>query len=148
MRFIKEVRHIISSTKPNVIIKLNNGVIFYKEYDVIGFDNDVYTDYSFVIDQPQKLDTEYFYLDFTGDTSNRHVSISDYPLTIRNIQKSDFYLINGYKVKASRLLIDWKMPQRLRYRWPVIVSNSGNVIYIPRYNANFHPSPKDNFWVK
>ena len=56
--------------------------------------------------------------------------------------------INGYKVSARRLMIDWKVPMRVRKIWPVIVNKNGVPIYIPRYQKNFVPNDKTNFFVK
>ena len=61
---------------------------------------------------------------------------------------NDEYLINGYKVKANRLFIDWKMPLSLRKRWPVIKDKNGNIIYIPRYQKDFKKNESLNFYVK
>ena len=82
------------------------------------------------------------------DTSDRNIDFDDYPLTIRNIKKSDFVIINGYKAKAQRLLIDWKVPFRKRMVWPVILNKNGEVIYIPRYRKDFKMSDELSFYVK
>ena len=88
------------------------------------------------------------YLNFKQDTSDRNVSFDDYPLTIRNIKKNDCLIINGYKAKAQRLLIDWKIPFRKRFIWPVILNKNGDVIYIPRYRKDFKMSDSLAFYVK
>ena len=90
----------------------------------------------------------YFNLDFNKDTSNRNVSVSDYPLTIRTVKPTDSISINGYYVTANRLMIDWKMPYRVRQYWPVIVNKDNKVIYIPRYRKDFFPNDNLNFFVK
>ena len=82
------------------------------------------------------------------DTSDRNVDFDDYPLTIRNIKKNDFIHVNGYKSKAQRLLIDWKVPFRKRMIWPVILNKNNQVIYIPRYRKDFKKTDKLSFYVK
>ena len=104
--------------------------------------------YSFKLENPGTLDNEIVYLDFRGDTSNRNVYLSDYPLTIRPVKKNDKFVINNYEVEANRLMIDWKMPYRLRQSWPVIVNKDGKTIYIPRYQEEFVPDKDCNFFVK
>ena len=106
------------------------------------------TDFSFKIDGPSTLDTEYFYLDFTGDTSNRNVSKDDYPITVRNAKPNDVYIIKGYEKQLRRLFIDWKVPVPLRKRWPIIINKNGTIIYVPRYQKDFKKEDNCNFYVK
>ena len=98
--------------------------------------------------EPGVLDTMFFYADFTVSGADRNVTVNDYPLTIRRVNPSDKYKIKDYTVQARRLFIDWKMPLDLRDRWPCIVNCRGEIIYIPRYRANFEKDAKTNFYVK
>ena len=143
-----ELRKIFLSDKANVSVEVS-GLMLVKSYDSFSLeDQNVEVNYEFKIDEPQELDTEYFYLDFRGDTSNRNVTLDDYPLTIRNAHADDTYLIKGYKKQIRRLYIDWKMPILLRKRWPVIVNKNNEIIYIPRYQKDFVREEKCNFYVK
>ena len=101
-----------------------------------------------LLDKPCELDTPYFYLNFLKDSSNRNVKNSDYPITIRNARSGDLYLIKGYKKQVRRLFIDWKLPITKRATWPVIVSSTGEIIYIPRYQKDFIPTKDCNLIVK
>ena len=47
-----------------------------------------------------------------------------------------------------REFINWKMPNELRAKWPVIVNKDGEIVYVPRYNVNFKPDLNTNFYVK
>lgn len=145
---VVEIKKIINSSKPNVTLCYRDYYL-KKEYDKIYFSkDDEVVSYSYVIDCPKIIDTPYFYLDFTGDTSSRNVKNDDYPLTIRNALKKDQIMINDYKVEVRRLFIDWKMPLSIRKRWPVIVNKNNEVIYIPRYQKDFVVTPTTNFYVK
>lgn len=144
----EELRKAMLSDKPNILIVVN-GLCFYKEYDQFGFKEfSNVDDFNYVLEGPQILDTEYFYLDFTNDATNRNVHIDDYPITIRNATANDSYLIKDYYKSLRRLFIDWKMPFSLRSRWPVIVNKDGLIIYVPRYQKNFVPDKNCNFYVK
>ena len=147
---VGEILKVLNSKNPNVSSKLKKGLYFKKEYDNFVFSNSLGTqsNYSYLIKEPCVLDTPYFYLDFTGDTSNRNVKLSDYPLTIRTAKKEDHVLINGYEVSVRRLFIDWKVPNSLRNRWPLIVNKDNKVIYIPRYQSSFKRVDNINFYVK
>ena len=143
-----ELRKIFQSDKANVSVQVSN-LLLIKSYDSFYLeDQTIDVNYEFKIDSPQELDTEYFYLDFRGDTTNRNVTLDDYPLTIRNASKNDTYFIKGYEKQIRRLFIDWKMPLLLRKRWPVIVNKNNEIIYIPRYQKDFVKEEKCNFYVK
>ena len=143
-----EVRKIFKSDKANVSLEVA-GLTLVKSYDSFELiPNQEETDYSFALEQPGKLDTKYFFLDFSGDTSNRHISEDDYPLTIRNAKPEDVYLISDYEKQLRRLFIDWKMPLLLRKRWPVILNKDNKIVYVPRYQKDFVVDENCNFYVK
>ena len=143
-----EIRKIFQSDKANVSVNVSD-LTLVKSYDSFQFvDQNKEVNFSYQIEEPCVFDTEYFYLDFTGDASNRNVSKEDYPLTIRNAQPNDVYLIKGYEKQLRRLFIDWKVPVPLRKRWPVIIDKKGTVIYVPRYQKDFKKENNCNFYVK
>ena len=148
-RLAYEIRKILSSPKPNVSFKIHNGLIFNKEYNWCGFveENKDFL-YSYVIEEPRKFETEYFFLDFSSGGESRNVHLDDYPITIRCPKEDDSVVINGYKVEVRRLFIDWKMPSSLRKRWPLIVNRHNEIIYVPRYRKEFLVQPDSNFFVK
>lgn len=147
---VGQVISVLKSSKPNGQFPIKTGIYLIKEYETFTFSKAKLLDveYEFNIDKPTRLESPYFYLDFTGDTSNRNVSLDDYPLIIRHVHKDDVIQVNGYKVQARRLLIDWKVPFRKRLIWPVIVNKNGKCIYIPRYQKDFKPNKETNFYVK
>ena len=144
-----QIKNILLASKPNIISPVSSSMVFVKEYEYCCFDlNEDSIEYVYSLEEPGILDTEYFYLNFTGDTSNRHVTLDDYPLTIRNANQDDVHTILNYPVKVRRLFIDWKVPISLRKRWPIILNKDNKVIYIPRYQKDFIPDEKCNFYVK
>ena len=144
-----ELLNVINSNHPNVRLKIPHNLYFVKEYDRVYFEGELKDiSYRYVLEKPQTLDTIYFYLDFRDDTKNRNVSLSDYPLTIRNAQNGDKTIIKNYEVEIRRLFIDWKMPMSLRKMWPVIINKDGKIIYVPRYKRDFKPEANSNFFVK
>ena len=144
----EELRKVLLCDKPNVSLTVDE-LVFVKEYDSFSIKEDSETcDFEYVLNEPGKLDTPYFSLDFSRDPSRRNVSPDDYPLTIRNARAGDAYRILDYEKELRRLFIDWKMPVSLRNRWPIIVNKDGVIIYVPRYQKDFLPSKDDNFSVK
>lgn len=147
-RNISEIIKIIYSNKPNVVLRYKS-YAFVKEYDRLYFSTKLDSEgYSYTINEPQELDTPYFYLNFLDGASDRNISDNDYPLIIRNAHRKDLLRIKDYYKEARRLFIDWKMPLSLRKRWPVILNNKGEVIYIPRYKKGFKVGKNLNFYVK
>lgn len=144
----RELSNVIFNEKGNVDVPIKDGVVLRKSYSVISFLKPKKIKYSYILNGPDILDNEYFYLDFTKSGENRHVTIEDYPLTIRPMKGGDTYRVKTYGVKVRRLFIDWKMPTDLRERWPLIVNKYGIVIYVPRYRKDFVPDKDTNFYVK
>lgn len=144
----QEIRRVLESDKPNISIFLKRNIYFEKSYERCYFCRKEEVTYSFVLETPGRIDNEYFYLDFTIDSSNRNVHPDDYPLMIRSANKNDVIKVKDYHVKVNRLFIDWKMPLQLRNRWPIIVNKNGENIYIPRYQKDFIPDKDSNFYVK
>ena len=143
-----EIRKIFQSDKANISVNVDD-LTLVKSYDSFLFvKQNEEVDFSYEINEPTVLDTPYFYLDFTGDTSNRNVSKEDYTLVVRNAKPNDVYLIKGYEKQLRRLFIDWKVPVTLRKRWPVIVNKDGTIIYVPRYQKDFKKEDNCNFYVK
>ena len=143
-----ELRKVLLSDKPNVSL-IVDGLRFLKEYDTLSIQEDVeQADYEFALNEPGVLDTEYFFLDFTKDSSNRNVSLPDYPITIRNAKNDDLIEIQDFSKELRRMFIDWKMPVSLRNRWPVILNKDGKIIYVPRYLKDFVITPDCNFYIK
>ena len=146
--FVKEIRRMMLSKKSCVEIKLKQPFYLCKEYNSLAFRDLSEINYSYVLKNPDKLDTPYFFLDFTMSSDNRNVFDNDYPITITRASKNDKYVINGYSCTVRRLFIDWKMPKYLRLKWPVIKDRNGAVIYIPRYQSCFEKNDSLNFYVK
>ena len=146
----KEIRKVLESKTTNIVVPIHyNKYAFEKSYGKLIFRENVPSQgYEYVMNKPLLIDNDFFFADFTGDTSNRNVSIDDYPLTIRTFKKGDTYIIKDYQVQVRRLFIDWKMPLSIRQRWPVIVNKEGRIIYIPRYRSNFKVEKESNLYVK
>ena len=145
---LTEIMKIISSKKPNVILRYKD-YMFLKEYDHVCFSKyQKECCYLYKLEKPGKLDTPYFFLDFSNGASDRNVKEDDYPLVIRTATKKDIIKIKDYYKEVRRLFIDWKMPITLRDKWPVILNKNDEIIYIPRYKSNFEVGKNLNFYVK
>ncbi|MCD8195146.1 MAG: tRNA lysidine(34) synthetase TilS [Coprobacillus sp.] len=149
-KLCQNIKNALLSTKPNIQMSIGDDIVFEKSYGKVRFfrkksEDDVH--YIYVVDSPKTLDTPYFYLDLLKFT-NVLIHPSDYPLTIRNALKDDEVEINGYKKKVSRLFIDYKMPLSIREYWPIFISSTRGIIYLPRYREGFNKEDSPYFYVK
>lgn len=137
------------SKKPNWKMLLTPPYQIIKAYNTlyVGYVNGV-KPYEYILEKPGVLDTPYFYLDFTSGAENRNVFDYDYPLTIRNARNGDTLSVEGGRKTIQRMFLDWKMPTELRHKWPLIVNNKGQIIYVPRYKENFVDDGTYNLVVK
>ena len=137
------------SRKPNWKMILVSPYQIVKAYDYLYICRaNEKVSYEYILEEKGMLDTPYFRLDFRFESENRNVFDYDYPLTIRNYQLGDTFEVGGANKSVRRLFLDWKMPQELRNKWPVIVNKKGKIIYIPRYQENFIDDGNNNFVVK
>lgn len=143
-----EIRKACQSKTPNIKIELNAQTAIAKEYDVLALSRNKNFAYSFVLEKPGKLDSEFFSLDFSHGASDRNIHPEDYPLTIRTAKAGDRYEVGGHLCEVRRLFIDWKMPTRLRAVWPLVINKSGTIIYVPRYRKDFVGDKKTKFEIK
>lgn len=143
-----EIRKACQSKTPNIKIELNAQTAIAKEYDVLALSRNKNFAYSFVLEKPGKLDSEFFSLDFSQGASDRNIHLEDYPLTIRTAKAGDRYEVGGHLCEVRRLFIDWKMPTRLRAVWPLVANKSGTIIYVPRYRKDFVGDKKTKFEIK
>ena len=134
----KDIKKLLVSQKPNSKLSLSSTAWLMREYGKIYVANfKALKPYLITVPNPQKLTTPYLVLRLTGDLSNLNITHADFPLTIRSSHAKDAYRIKDYSVQVRRLFIDWKMPSCLRIIWPVIINNKNQIIYIPRYRADY-----------
>lgn len=144
----KELCKIVLSKKANVEFKITKTISFVKSYKRCYFlASWEQNDFCYEVMNPTIIDNEYFYLDLTGDVSNRKVSKDTYPFIIRNAKPDDIYIVDGHAKTFRRLFIDWKVPLSVRKRYPVFVKNN-HIFYAPRYQSDFVLDTNCNFYIK
>ena len=148
-KYALEIKKALQSDKPNLEFKINLYLALEKSYNKLKISEiKVLKPYSYTMEKPGVLDTKEFFLDFRKESANRNIFPDNYPITIRTAKPNDQIKIKGYFKSARRLFIDWKMPKDLRQKWPVILDNTGKIVYMPRYQAEFKKDAKTNFYVK
>lgn len=147
--FLNEIRIALQSKKPNVRIPINENLSICKEYlSVMFFDKRFQISYSYLIDKKTKINDDLFEIDFSMGAEDRNILDSDFPLTIRPVDKNEMIKIKDYDCEVRRLFIDWKVPYSLRSCWPGIYNHEGKLIYIPRYRKDFMDNHPSKFVIK
>lgn len=133
------IRKLCLSPTPNSALKIGKDTYLIKEYDILilgrNYDEVLY---SYTLEQPGKLTTPDFELDFSMGAEDRGIHAEDYPITIRTAKPSDRYVVHGFLEPVISLYSTWKMPVRLRFVWPIFINKDGKVVYVPRYRRYFH----------
>lgn len=133
---IAEIKKMLKTTKANSRILIYPPYYLIKSYQKFYISESINSfDYAYIINEPQILDTKEFYVDLTKDTSPLNIYSYSYPLTIRNVRRGDVVKFGEIKKRVNRILIDEKIPLEKRRKYPVIVDNMGNVVYIPLYRS-------------
>lgn len=146
---VKELIKALKSNKPNVVLKLTKNTNLVKSYKFIKIvDNLNSYDYIYIVEKPCIVDTEQFTLNLENNVGHFRIKSDDFPLTIRPYKAGDLSFINNIKKKVARLYIDWKMPESLRKKWPLIFNHNSELIYIIRYYDESSLTADKDFIVK
>ena len=132
---INEMIKLLQSNKPNVCHQISGLYYFIREYNFFFVGKLNNEEYTYIMEVPSKLDTNYFECDFSCDISFLKIDSSSYPLTFRNAKKGDEVTIGKVTKKVNRILIDEKVPFQNRKKYPVVVDKNGKIVYIPLYRS-------------
>lgn len=142
---IEQLMALSSNTSSGKIIDLPDGAIAKREYEhiVFTFHKEVDDDYKFSLTIPGMIELEVGklsgkYIHTIPDKIDVHTFICDadevsLPLIVRTKKDGDFMYpkgLNGRK-KINRIFIDRKIPRSLRNKWPVIVDQDGDILWLP-----------------
>lgn len=135
---VSEVVRGIKSDKPNIKIMLSVNLMFIKEYDNGYIQNkEEQASYFYEIEEGFWGEKEYFKVAPTGNKNQGiYVDSSMFPLIIRSFKPGDKIKMKFGTKKVSRLFIDHKIPAKLRKVWPIVVSQSGEILLIPDIAKN------------
>lgn len=146
---LKELVKALKHDKPNVVVQVSKSKKLIREYNLLKISEKIEgVDYKYIMSEPSRLDTPYFSIDLSKDLHRFHITIDDFPLTIRPVKPGDRSYINNIKKKVSRLYIDWKMPRELRSIWPLIFNKQDELVYVHRYYGRFSATDNKDFVVK
>ncbi len=125
--FAKEFSNILKNNQ-NWHLEIDKNTFLCVDYGYVG----VYTlknvNYEFGLDKIEP----YFKL---NTNSPLYKKVHNEGVLIKsNLRTNETYILpNGVKKKIGRCFIDWKIPYVYRKIWPGIYNNSGELIYVPRY---------------
>lgn len=136
---LSKLREMCLNGKENDTLKLKGNVYFVKEYDRITLDTDgLNLPYSYVLEKPCAFSCPSFDLDFSMGAEDRHITLDDYPITIRSVLPQDAYVYGGYLAPVKKFLIASGISDELLAIWPVFLNKNGKIIYVPRFDKAFH----------
>jgi len=147
---IQEIKHQIHSVKPNIQMNLPVNYLFIKEYDnVYIIDKDKTKGYYYEFKEFIPFGCEHFHLLENGHINEGvYLSPSDYPITIRTMQKGDVIMTSSGTKKLSRLFINAKIPALKRKTWPVVLNKDKTIILVPHIAKNIdYLTTKPNVFV-
>ena len=136
----KMILKLINEDKSNIEINLPNEIKIIKSYNKLYFDREEnYNDYCYLFDKCLKLPNGYVIkqVDKLDDTSNFTTAFSlneiDLPIIIRSKQNGDKIEILGLKgsKKIKDIFIDEKVDYFGRKNQPVVVSSTGEILWLP-----------------
>jgi len=153
---INDLLNIINNPKPNLEINLPNNIIAKKTYNKITFTKEINTNQNYKI----KINNEAIIIDNmiikkinnTTENGNNICKLNsqniELPLYIRNKQDGDYIFqlgLNGRK-KVKEIFIENKIPKNLRNKYPILVDNNDQILWIPNLKKSKFNSKKDEFY--
>lgn len=147
-----KVNNIIDSLRKknnSAMFKVNKDIYFVKAYTYFLLINiNDYRPYEININSPNVAKNVHFTANLDTKAALEKFPIKHYPLKITSPKTEDIYAFANYKKKVSRMLVDMKMPRHLRLIWPIVRNNKDEIIFVPRYRANYKPREDDIFLIK
>lgn len=142
---IEQLQALSLSTSPSKIIYLPDGAIARRNYEklIFTFQTEQENDYEYCLHIPGMIDLDFGtikgeYVSTVRKTTDLHTFICDadqisLPLIVRSKRDGDFMypLGLGGRKKVNRLFIDRKIDRTLRTKWPLIVDQEGDILWIP-----------------
>ena len=117
--------------------KLFEAYVIYSEDGKLCIDTCEDICYAYTYDVCTPVETPYFKIAMHGSgVEALTLHETDYPITIRNVQKQDRIELRFGTKKVSRWFIDRKIPKKERRRWPVVENAQGKVILVPKIGCD------------
>lgn len=150
-KHINNILSLINSDKPNLTLDLPLNKILVKEYNKIYFEdkNDKQNiKYKIPLEDSITAGNIKFKIVSEEEKDGNDICRLDskeiaLPLYIRNRKDGDYIILKGSnnKKKIKEIFIEKKLPKDIRNKYPILVDNNDNIIWIPNIK-------KSNFCIK
>lgn len=136
---VEEIKKAIESSKPNIILNLNNGFIGVKEYNIFYITRQKESDqYDIILKDEFKNENWIIKTNVTTEDCDNYTfrfnsSEIELPIRIRCPKNKDSIKpknLNGTK-KVNDIFKDSKIPKLKRDTYPIIVDNKNTILAIP-----------------
>ena len=144
----------INNSIPNITINLPKNILaiknyntlsieknnkFNKDYKILLKDNNIINNH--IIEKKKEINTD------GNDICRLNSKDLNLPLYIRNKKNGDFIEVKGLngKKKISDIFIEKKIPQQERNKYPILVDNNNNILWIPNLKKSKFNKQKSDF---
>jgi len=133
---IDEIFKVIKSSKPNIELDLPRDVKVIKEYNKLIFtsDSNSFEEYNKEIKEETIIPTgKLVIVPSSNDKSNYTIRLPKDTYYVRNKHESDTIKIKNMKgtKKVKDILINEKVPKKLRNSYPVVLNSKNEIVWIP-----------------
>jgi len=151
---INDILKLINNKKPNISIDLPQNIILSKEYNKIYIntknDNEQPNEYKYeFIDKIIIENLSFEKIKSTDLDSNEICRLNsneiELPIYFRNKKKGDFIILKGSnnRKKVKDIFIENKIPLNIRKKYPILVDNKDNILWIPKIKKSKFCIKKD-----
>lgn len=151
-----QIKQMLISKKPNLMINLPDDIIVKKEYDFLFINKNVveFKQYNIKIKKEtilpngktiKKINESKDDNNYICRLDSKEIKL---PLSVRNRQEGDKIIVKGLNgsKKIKDILIDSKIPLEKRNDWPVLVDASNEVLWLPGLKkSNYNKSIKEKY---
>ena len=137
---VQEIFKLINSNKPNIILKLPNGLSLIKEYNHVLFSKEEIDPEPYIYVLREQLNIDGYSLirvEDSQDKSNYTIRLNSkdlkLPLLVRTRRNGDRMHVknmNGTK-KINDIFVDNKITKLKRDRYPVVTDSNNNILWVP-----------------
>ncbi len=119
------------------------------EYGIISIIDSKLTQFEYVFDKIEWVETPYFQLKPEGKTiEGLTLDNDDFPITIRSPKPADEIKMRFGTKKVNRFFIDRKIEKQQRKLWPVVENAKNEVIFVAEFGCDInHYSTKPTIYV-
>ncbi len=150
---INNILFTINNKTPNLTLNLPNNIILVKEYNKMYFKDEnktVNNNYKIIFKDKVELNNIIFTKEEKEESDNNNIcrlnsSNIKFPLFFRNRRDGDTIILKGCNQhkKIKEIFIEKKIPKEKREKYPILVDNNDNILWLPGLKKSIFCIKKD-----